>query len=53
MDKTLFDDLVGSLKEAKAIAAGKAKASRRFELMPPMSRRYERKLGCRKANLRG
>jgi putative transcriptional regulator len=32
MDKQLFDDLVQSLKEAKAIAAGKAKASRRFKV---------------------
>ena len=31
MDKRLFDDLVQSLKEAKAISKGKAKASRRFE----------------------
>ncbi|MBJ6610279.1 MAG: helix-turn-helix domain-containing protein [Candidatus Thiothrix moscowensis] len=34
MDKTLFDDLVQSLKEAKAIAKGEAPASRRFELKP-------------------
>jgi putative transcriptional regulator len=30
MDKTLFEDLVGSLKEAKVIAKGKGAASRRF-----------------------
>ncbi|MEO6697391.1 MAG: NadS family protein [Gammaproteobacteria bacterium] len=35
MEKTLFDDLVQSLKEAKAIAKGKAKPSRRFEVTPP------------------
>ena len=32
MDKALFDGLVGSLKEAKDIASGKTKASRRFEV---------------------
>lgn len=34
MDTTLFDDLVQSLKEAKAISKGEAKASRRFEIVP-------------------
>lgn len=32
MDKTLFEDLVQSLKEAKAIAQGDKQPSRRFEL---------------------
>ena len=32
MEKTLFDDLVQSLKEAKEISKGKIKASRRFEI---------------------
>jgi putative transcriptional regulator len=35
MDKNLFEDLVQSLKEAKAIRKGKAKASRRFIVHPP------------------
>jgi hypothetical protein len=35
MDKTLFEELVGSLKEAKAIAEGRAKPSRRFEVTAP------------------
>ena len=35
MDKTLFEELVGSLKEAKAIAKGRAKPSRRFEVTAP------------------
>lgn len=35
MDKTLFEELVGSLKQAQAIAKGHAKPSRRFELMAP------------------
>ncbi len=30
MENTLFEDLVQSLKEAKAISKGKAKASRQF-----------------------
>ena len=33
MDKTLFADLVQSLKEASAIAKGDAPASRRFEVV--------------------
>ena len=33
MDKSLFEELVGSLKEAQAIAKGRAKPSRRFELV--------------------
>ena len=32
MDKTLFDDLVQSLKEAKAITTGQMQASRRIVL---------------------
>jgi DNA-binding transcriptional regulator YiaG len=32
MEKQLFDELVQSLKQAKAISQGKAKASRRFKL---------------------
>jgi DNA-binding transcriptional regulator YiaG len=38
MDKTLFDELVGSLKEARAIAQGQIKPSRRFELTSPDAR---------------
>jgi putative transcriptional regulator len=34
MENTLFDDLVQSLKEAKAISKGEAKASRRFKVVP-------------------
>ncbi|AMO96627.1 helix-turn-helix family protein [Collimonas fungivorans] len=34
MENALFDDLLQSLKEAKAISQGKAEASRRFQ-MPP------------------
>lgn len=35
MDKDLFDDLVKSLKEAKAISRGAAQASRRTKVTPP------------------
>lgn len=35
MDKELFDDLVNSLKEAKAISNGKSSASRRFDISNP------------------
>lgn len=35
MEQALFDDLVQSLKEAKAIAHGKAPASRRFIVEKP------------------
>jgi putative transcriptional regulator len=35
MDKALFNDLVQSLREAKAIAAGEAVPSRRCEVPPP------------------
>lgn len=45
MEKTLFDDLVRSLKEAKAIAKGKAPASRRFEVMPPDVKAVREKIG--------
>ncbi|MBS7351026.1 MAG: helix-turn-helix domain-containing protein [Comamonas sp.] len=35
MEKELFNDLVQSLKEAKAIAHGEVQASRRFQLDTP------------------
>ena len=35
MEQVLFDDLVQSLKEAKAIARGETPASRRFKVTPP------------------
>jgi putative transcriptional regulator len=45
MDKSLFEELVGSLKEAKAIAKGRAKASRRFELKPPDAKAVREQIG--------
>ena len=45
MEKTLFDDLVQSLKEAKAISKGKAKASRRFEIAPTDVKAIRERIG--------
>jgi len=45
MESTLFDDLVQSLKEAKAIANGEAEASRRFEVAPPDVKAVREKIG--------
>jgi DNA-binding transcriptional regulator YiaG len=45
MDKELFDDLMQSLKEAKAIASGKAPASRRFMVTPPDVKTVRERIG--------
>ncbi|KQP43697.1 NadS family protein [Pseudorhodoferax sp. Leaf274] len=45
MDKTLFEDLVGSLQEAKAIARGTAAASRRFHVTAPDARAVRDRIG--------
>ena len=45
MDKALFDDLLQSLKEASAIAKGKAKASRRFAVASPDVRLVREHIG--------
>ena len=45
MEKALFDDLLQSLKEAKGIAKGKAKASRRFEVSSPDVKAVREKIG--------
>jgi len=45
MDKTLFEDLVGSLKEAKAIAKGQAQPSRRFEFAEPDAKAVREQTG--------
>lgn len=45
MEKTLFDDLVQSLKEAKDISKGKAKASRRFEIRSPDVKAVREQIG--------
>jgi DNA-binding transcriptional regulator YiaG len=45
MEKTLFDDLVQSLKEAKDISKGKTMASRRFEIAPPDVKALREQIG--------
>ena len=45
MGKTLFEDLVTSLKEAKAISKGKAPASRLFEVPAPDARAVREQTG--------
>ena len=45
MDKTLFNDLVGSLKEAKAISKGQAAPSRRFEMTAPDAKLVREQIG--------
>lgn len=42
LDKTLCEELVGNLKEAKAIAKGRAKLSRRSEVTAPDCQGRER-----------
>ncbi|KQM78381.1 NadS family protein [Xylophilus sp. Leaf220] len=49
MDKTLFDELVGSLKEASAIAKGQALPSRRFQVASPDTRAVREQLGLTQA----
>lgn len=45
MEQDLFDDLVQSLKEAKAIAHGKIPASRRFTVEVPDVKVVREKIG--------
>lgn len=45
MEQALFDDLVQSLKEAKAIAHGEAAASRRFTVTSPDVKAAREKIG--------
>ena len=45
MDKTLFEDLVSSLQEAKAISNGKAAPSRRFEVTAPDAKAVREQIG--------
>ncbi len=45
MEKTLFEDLVSSLQEAKAISGGKAPASRRFEVIAPDAKAVREQIG--------
>ncbi len=45
MEKSLFDDLVQSLKEAKAIAHGDVPASRRFTITTPDAKAVREQIG--------
>lgn len=45
MDKTLLEELVANHKEAKAIAKGRAKPSRRFEVTVPDARAVREQTG--------
>ena len=45
MEQALFDDLAQSLKEARAIARGEIKASRRFTVTPPDVKAVREKIG--------
>jgi putative transcriptional regulator len=45
MEEALFDDLMQSMKEAKAIARGEAKASRRFTMEPPDVKAVREQIG--------
>jgi putative transcriptional regulator len=45
MEQPLFDDLLQSLKEAKAIAKGNAKASRRFVVEAPDVKAVREQIG--------
>jgi putative transcriptional regulator len=45
MEQALFDDLIQSLKEAKAIARGETAASRRIKVTPPDAKAVREKIG--------
>lgn len=45
MEQAMFDDLVQSLKEAKAIARGEAPASRRIKVTPPDAKAVREQIG--------
>ena len=45
MEQALFDDLVQSLKEAKAIARGEAPASRRIKVTMPDAKAVREQIG--------
>lgn len=50
MENVLFDDLVQSLKEAKDISKGEAKAARRFEVSSPEARSVRESIGLSQAD---
>jgi putative transcriptional regulator len=50
MDKTLFEELVASVKEVKAIAQGRAKPSRRFVVTAPDAKAVREQTGLSQGN---
>ena len=53
MEQALFDDLVQSLKEAKAIAHGEAPASHRIKVTTPDAKAVREQIGLsQRVNLR-
>jgi putative transcriptional regulator len=50
METSLFDDLVQSLKEAKAISKGEIPAARRFTVLPPDAKAVREKTGLSQAD---
>lgn len=50
MEASLFDDLVQSLKEAKAISKGEMPAARRFTVLPPDAKAVREKTGLSQAD---
>jgi len=53
MDKTLFEDLVQSLKEAKDISKGLVVAPRRFEVSPPDVKAVREQIGLSQSEFAG
>ena len=53
MEAALFDDLLQSLKEARAIAKGEAQASRRMVLTPPDVKAVREKIGLSQSEFAG
>lgn len=53
MEKDLFDDIVQSLKEAKAIASGAVVASRRFHVAPPEVKAVRERVGLSQSEFAG
>ena len=53
MEKTLFEDLVHSLKEAKDISKGLAPASRRFDVALPEVKAVREQIGLSQSEFAG
>ncbi len=53
MEKSLFEDLVQSLKEAKEISKGLVAAPRRFEVAPPDVKAVREQIGLSQSEFAG